>query len=180
MTKCLAFFFLFLTPTFALPEGSPTRCKKEDWAHVDNLLPDRSKEGGYPQPLDPAKQKLGEVTPGEMLQSVVDHLLTFYDLCGVPVAGRGGWEDAIGTDLCERLALYNLLHNEVLTEPIDGQKEYGRLMFALEDLSFLQSVFKACRPTSQRWWNYPLIQHVSFNPTPEEYKELGKTLRALK
>lgn len=160
----------------ALPEGSPDRCKSENWAHVDDLLPERSKDGGYSPPLDPAKQKLAEVRPDVILQSAVDHLLSFYDLCGNRVAGVGGWEDLIGTNLCERLALYNLFHNDVFAEQSKNSSEKGRLMFNPEDLKFMQSVFKACRPTTQRWWDYPLVVHVSFKPTPEEYQEIGKKL----
>ncbi len=158
----------------ALPQGSSDRCKGENWAHIDNLLPERSKDGGYSPPLDPAKQKLEKASPDAILQSAVDHVLSFYDLCDQRVAGVGGWEDLIGTNLCERLALYNVFHDDVFSENADESSKKGRLMFDPEDLKFLQSIFKACRPTTQRWWNYPLVVHVSFKPTPEEYQEIGQ------
>lgn len=171
----LLFFFVHMSvpPLFAQVKGSPDRCKHEDWAQVDDLLPPRSEKGGYPHPLDPNTQKIAKITPAQILQSAVDHMLTFYDFCGQKVAGVGGWEDMIGTNLCERLALYDTTHEDILSKESE-QKAYAH--FPSKDLAFLRSIFKACRPTTTRWWNYPLISHVGFTPTETEYAHFRKVL----
>lgn len=145
-------------------KGSPDRCKKEDWSQVDTLLPARNENGAYSQPMNKITEKIGKITPQQMVQSVVDHLLTFNDFCGQMYAGRGGFEDRIGTDLCERMAAYDMTHDGVIANEDPAQKP----LFSAEDLAFLRSVFKACRPSANRWWDYPLIVHVNFQPTQAE------------
>ncbi|MBS0271655.1 MAG: hypothetical protein JSR85_03285 [Proteobacteria bacterium] len=168
------FISLFITESLSATsyKGSPDRCKKEDWSQVDTLLPARNEDGAYPQPMNKITEKIEKITPQQMLQSVVDHLLTFNDFCGQMYAGRGGFEDRIGTDLCERMAAYNMTHDGVITNE-GGPKNS---LFSAEDLTFLRSVFKACRPTTVRWWDYPLVVHVNFQPTKEELAQIRESL----
>lgn len=173
MLSLLSLSLLFSEALSAISlKGSPDRCKKENWSQIDTLLPARDANGVYPLPMDKNIQKIENVTPENILQSTVDHVLTFHDFCGQKYAGRGGYEDSIGTDLCERLAAYNFTHDGVLTN-----KEPTQLsLFSGEDLTFLRAVFKACRPSIARWWNYPLMVHVSFQPTSEELANLRKSI----
>ncbi len=164
--------FLTVVSTYQLQafsiKGSPGRCKSQNWTLIDNLLPERSLNGGYSQHMTGIDQQIANISSVQMVQSVVDHVLTFFDFCGQPVAGAGGWEDAIGTNLCERVAVYNITHNNILTH--DGKSS----SLSPDEMNLLKSVYRACRPSTDRYWNYPLIQHVSFQPTPEEYNQFKK------
>lgn len=168
-------FFLSLQDASALSlKGSPDRCTKKNWSEIDDLLPPTWK---YPKDdMSEIKAKISKARPDVIFQSVVNHLLTYYDLCGQPVAGVGGWTDQIGTALCERLAAYNMIYDGLFSSTNSGP-EGAKKMYSDEDLNFLQSVFKVCRPTTQRWWLYPLIVHVSFEPTSEEYDHFKGLLK---
>lgn len=146
----------------AIPQPSPNRCKEENWWQIDTLLPDQS-DKNYIQTIQ-SKQPV--ITDQEMLQSAVNYILTIKDLCGQPVAGMGGWTDMLGTALCERLAYYNLT-----------KADSSKSSLAPEDLTFLQTAYKACRPTIQRWWNYNLILHVHFQPTDAENTYFGSVIK---
>jgi len=147
--------------------GSPDRCKDKPEGMVilpvDNLLPE-----DYTKDIRASVESFKQITPERMLQSVVDHLLTFNDLCEQSVAGVGGWEDGIGTALCDRLYAYDLSHDGALSE--NSTK-------ASPDLNFLKTVFKACRISTFRFWNGPLITHVSYQPTPEESDAINKIMK---
>lgn len=152
-TILLSLLFLCTTQAFAIPQPSSNRCKGENWWQIDTLLPDQN-DKNYIQTIQ-SKQPV--ITDQEMLQSAVNYISTIKDLCGQPVAGMGGWTDMLGTALCERLAYYNLTKTDA-----------AKSSLAPEDLTFLQTAYKACRPTTQRWWNYNLILHVHFQPTASE------------
>ncbi|MBX9786666.1 MAG: hypothetical protein K2Y08_04950 [Alphaproteobacteria bacterium] len=146
-------FFWSANNVFAIPQPSPNRCKGENWWQIDTLLPDQS-DKNYIQTIQ-SKQPV--ITDQQILQSAVDYILTIKDLCGQPVTGMGGWTDMLGTALCERLAYYNLT-----------KADAPKSSMAPDDLTFLQTAHKACRPTTQRWWNHNLILHVHFQPTEAE------------
>lgn len=154
--------------TFAIPQPSPSRCKGENWWQIDTLLPDQN-DKNYIQTIQ-SKQPV--ITDQQILQSAVDYILTIKDLCGQPVAGVGGWTDMLGTALCERLAYYDLGHNGVL-----AAEEASKSSLVPDDLTFLRTAYKACRPTTQRWWNYNLILHVHFQPTDTENTYFGSVIK---
>lgn len=169
LTNTLFVLVLFIHNLEAFPiKGSPGRCKTDNWSFIDNFLPERSLNGGYSQNMNGIEQPISNISSVQMVQSVVDHVLTFIDLCGKPVAGVGGWEDGIGTNLCERLAVYNMTHKEILTQGGSSPS------LSPDELGLFKAVFKACRPSTTRYWNYPLIVHVSFQPTPDEYEHFKK------
>ena len=156
------------TLSAAIPtKGSPDRCKaKSDGGiilPVDNLLPEN-----YTKDIQAAVDDFKKVTLKQMLQSVVDHLLTFNDLCGEKVAGVGGWEDGIGTALCDRLYAYDLSHDGALSADSTS---------ASADLKFLKTIFKACRISTFRFWNGPLITHVTYQPTAQEKESINKAMK---
>jgi hypothetical protein len=162
-TIILSLLLLFSsTQVFAIPQPSTNRCKGENWWQIDTLLPDQN-DKNYIQTIQ-SKQPV--ITDQEMLQSAVNYILTIKDLCGQPVAGVGGWTDMLGTALCERLAYYNLTKTDA-----------SKSSLAPDDLTFLQTAYKACRPTTQRWWNYSLILHVNFQPTDAETTYFGSAIK---
>ncbi|EKE09612.1 MAG: hypothetical protein ACD_16C00130G0017 [uncultured bacterium] len=176
---------MFATQVFALPEGSSDRCIDGQW-NEKSLLPAPSQYELIPASapsqyvLSPANyyaEQFKEVSPQEIIQSVVDLMLTFYDSCGVPPASTGSLEESFGIRICEQMALYDMTHDSIFSEISTDKKEES--LFVPEDLSFLRSVFKTCRPSMRKAWWYPLIFHVSFEPTEEEYKQFGNALKVL-
>ncbi|OJW47793.1 MAG: hypothetical protein BGO67_09100 [Alphaproteobacteria bacterium 41-28] len=146
-------------------KGSPDRCKDKNILPVDDLLPLT-----YRDPMDDgmkkAIEKMSQVTPERMIQSVVDHLFSYHDLCNEKVAGVGGWADGIGTALCERLIAFDITHEGMLSQT--------KSKIPSSDLTFLQTAYKTCRLSTERYWNYPSVAHISYNPTPEERAYLNK------
>lgn len=153
--------------------GSSHRCEGKEGGGiilpVDDLLPEHYTDKVS---MDKAFEKMSQVTPDQMLQSVVDHLLSYHDLCGERVAGVGGWEDGIGTALCERLGVFDATHDKILSEISSPptSKNSG------SDLTFLKTVYKACRPSTNRYWNYSSLVHISYAPTPEESAYINKAM----
>ncbi|MEB3701675.1 hypothetical protein Bealeia1_00740 [Candidatus Bealeia paramacronuclearis] len=113
-----------------------------------------------------------KVTPARMIQSVVDHLYSYHDLCGVPGAGVGGFTDGIGTMLCERLAAFDVPHNHMLSE--EDEKTHSGI--SKSDLKFLKMAYQSCRISTQRFWDYPSIAHVNYVPTQAEVEYLNKAV----
>ena len=97
----------------------------------------------------------------------MDHLYTYHDLCGKPANGVGGWLDEIGIALCERLAAFDLTHERILSEASSP---------ATSDVTFLRTVYQACRKSTTRYWNTPMIVHIAYMPTREEYTFINQAL----
>lgn len=172
MKKCILYSLLSILfsqhLSAAIPtKDSPDRCKEKPGGAiilpVDTLLPE-----DYTKNIQTAVDNFKKVTPEQMLQSVVDHLLTFNDLCEQKVAGVGGWEDGIGTALCDRLYAYDLSHDGTLSADSTS---------ASADLKFLKTIFKACRISTFKYWNGPLLTHVTYQPTPEEKESINKSMK---
>lgn len=170
MKKAIILSLLFLYATneaFSIPQPSSSRCRGENWWQIDTLLPDQN-DKNYIQTIQ-SKQPV--ITDQEILQSTVNYIITIKDLCGQPVAGVGGWTDMLGTALCERLAYYDLGHDGIL-----ASEEASKSSLTSNDLTFLRTAYKTCRPTTQRWWNYNLILHVHFQPTDAETSYFGSVI----
>lgn len=186
MRRIVVFSFLIAmiweTQGFALPKGSPNRCIETEWNgnhffkwNENSLLPPPSQYENSPAFY--YEEKFKKVTPQEITQSVLDLMLTYYDNCGTPPAGAGSLEEFFGIRICEQLALYDMTHDSIFSNETSTDHKEASL-FSPDDLSFLKSVFKACRPSMRKAWWYPLIFHVSFEPTPEEYKQFWKILES--
>ena len=181
MKNLSLFLLLFLLWPYqvngSLPvKGSPHRCQdKEDGGiilPVDDLLPAHYTDAASKRK---AIEKMRKITPNQMIQSVVDHLLSFHDLCGEEVAGVGGWTDGIGTALCERLGAFDMTHDTILSG-ISPPPTDNTLSVSPSDLMFLQMVYKACRMSIDRYWNYPSVVHVNYQPTPQERIDIHKAM----
>jgi len=156
-------------------KGSPDRCKDKNILPVDDLLPltyqDPMSDG-----MKKAIEKMSQVTPERMIQSVVDHLLSYHDLCDEKVAGVGGWTDGIGTALFERLIAFDKTHDGMLSQISDRSPESKVPKVSSSDLVFLRTAFKTCRLSTERYWNYPSVAHISYNPRPEERTYINKMI----
>lgn len=165
-----AFPLWICSASAALPmTGSPDRCADKGEGSiilpVDNLLPQHYAEG---EDMQKSVEKFSGITLERILQSVVDHLYTYHDLCGEKVAGVGGWTEGIGIALCERLAAFDITHARMLSEKPS--------LSPSSEVTFLRTVYKACRKSTDRYWNYPLIIHVSYKPTLEELGSINKAM----
>lgn len=162
-----ALFWIYGVSAAIPMTASPDRCidkAEKNMIPIDDLLPPHYKEGRDTRKI---VEKFSSVTVERLLQSVVDHLYTYHDLCGRPVNGRGGWLDEIGIGLCERLAAFDLTHEKMLSEPASPSSA---------ELTFLQTVYKACRKSTTRYWNHPMIAHVGYEPTTEEYTVINQAV----
>lgn len=173
MKNLLAYILIFLLLPYkvwgSIPmNGRSHRCEGKEGGRiilpVDDLLPEH-----YPDAtsMHNAFEKMSQTTPDQILQSVVDHLLSYHDLCGEKVAGVGGWEDGIGTALCERLAAFDTTHDAMLSGIFSTSPSKNSVVSS-SDLTFLRTVYKACRLSTNRYWNYSSLVHISYAPTPEE------------
>jgi len=156
-------------------KGSPDRCKNKNILPVDDLLPLVYKDPMSDE-MKTAIEKMSQVTPERMIQSVVDHLLSYHDLCDEKVAGVGGWTDGIGTALCERLIAFDITHDGMLSQTSDRSPESKEPKVSSSDLTFLRTAYKTCRVSTERYWNYPSVAHVSYNPTPGERTYINKMI----
>lgn len=165
----LASFLWISSLSASIPmKDSPHRCVdkgEKNITPVDDLLPAHSKEG---RDTREAVEKFSKIPLKSILQSTVDHLYTYHDLCGRPVNGMGGWLDEIGIGLCERLAAFDLTHEKILSEMSSS--------VVSSDLTFLRTVYQACRKSTNRYWNHPSIVHVTYEPTHKEFTFINKAM----
>ena len=157
-------------------KGSSQRCQGKEGdgiiLPVDDLIPKQYTDAAS---MHTVIEKIRQITPDQMLQSVVDHLLSYHDLCGEKVTAVGGWEDGIGTALCERLGAFDATHDTILSG-IPSPPISKNSALSSSDLTFLKTVYKACRPSTDRYWNYSSLVHVSYAPTPEETAYINKAM----
>lgn len=157
-------------------KGSPNRCQSKESGGiilpVDDLLPEHYSDAAS---MHTAIEKMRKITPNQMIQSVVDHLLSYHDFCGEKVTAVGGWEDSIGTALCERIGSFDATHDTMLSGLLSSATNKSAEV-PQSDILFLQTVYKACRLSTDRYWNYPSLTHVSYQPSSEESAYINKAM----
>ncbi len=116
-------------------------------------------------------KEIKEIKSMKQVKKTLRQLIIHMDECGT-----GSCHNDASLGVCDYVALVDIRLNGELGLGMTYSDKSAGFTITKKDLSLLNRIANSCKMTSYQYWNYPLLTHVKYAPSPEDNDWINKEL----